>query len=81
MQNKFPIAEAKNKLPAIIHYVEEGPSVELTRRGKSVAVLMSIQEYKRLAATQKGFWKAVSTLRQKINREGIEISDKDFKGL
>ena len=44
MQKQFSISEAKNRLPSIIHihYVEEGPYVELTRRGKPVAVLLSI---------------------------------------
>jgi hypothetical protein len=27
MQKQFSIAEAKNRLPAIIHYVEKGPYV------------------------------------------------------
>ncbi len=81
MQKKFSIAEAKNRLPAIIHYVEKGPYVELTRRGKSVAVLLSIQEYERLSRKYTGFWSALSEFRQKIEDEGIEISERDFKGL
>ena len=44
MQKQFSIAEAKNRLPTIVHSVENGPPVELTRRGKPVAVLLSIQE-------------------------------------
>lgn len=48
MKDQISIAEAKNKLPSIIHYVEKGPNIQLTRRGKPVAVLLSIREYKRL---------------------------------
>ena len=81
MQKQFSIAEAKNKLPTIVHSVENGPSVELTRRGKPVAVLLSIQEYERLSRKYTGFWRAVSQYRQKLEAEGIEISDGDFKGL
>lgn len=81
MQKQFSIAEAKNRLPTIIHYVEKGPHVELTRRGKPVAMLLSIQEYERLSRKFTGFWNAVSEFRRKFEDEGIEISEKDFKGL
>ena len=81
MQKQFSIAEAKNRLPSIIHYIEKGPYVELTRRGKPVAVLLSIQEYERLSRKYKGFWNALSVFRQNIHDKGIEISDMDFEGL
>jgi antitoxin Phd len=81
MQKQFSISEAKNRLPTIIHYVEKGPYVKLTRRGKPVAVLLSIQTYERLSRKYTGFWSAVSEFRRKIDDEGIEISDRDFKGL
>jgi len=81
MQKQFSIAEAKNKLSTIIHNVEKGPYVELTRRGKPVAVLLSIQEYERLRRKYTGFWSAISEFRRKIEDEGIEISDRDFEGL
>jgi len=81
MQKQFSIAEAKNRLPTIIHYVEKGPYVKLTRRGKPVAVLLSIQAYERLSRKYTGFWSAVSEFRRKIDDQGIEIYDRDFKGL
>ncbi|OEU59690.1 MAG: hypothetical protein BBJ57_05380 [Desulfobacterales bacterium PC51MH44] len=81
MQKQFSIAEAKNRLPSIIHYIEKGPYVELTRRGKRVAVLLSIQEYERLSRNYTGFWNALSAFRQNIHDEDIEISDMDFEGL
>ena len=81
MQKQFSIAEAKNRLPSIVHYVEKGPYVELTRRGKPVAVLLSIQEYERLSRKYTGFWNAISEFRRKTEDEGIEISDKDFNRL
>lgn len=78
MQKQFSIAEAKNKLPTIVHYVEKGPSVKLTRWGKPVAVLLSIQEYERLSHKYTGFWSAVSEFRRGIQTEGIDITDSDF---
>ena len=81
MQKQFSIAEAKNRLPAIIHYVEKGPYIELTRRGKPVAVLLSIQEYERLSRKYSGFWNTILEFRRKTEDEGVEISDRDFNGL
>ena len=81
MQKQFSIAEAKNRLPSIIHYVEKGPYVKLTRRGNPVAVLLSIQEYERLSRKYSGFWSALSAFRQNIQDKGIEISDMDFDAL
>jgi len=81
MQEEFSIVEAKNKLPSIIHYVEKGPYIKLTRRGKTVAVLLSIKEYERLSHGYSGFWDALSVFRQNIKNENIDISDKDFEGL
>jgi antitoxin Phd len=81
VQKQFSIAEAKNKLPAIIHDIENGSHAELTRRGKPVAVLLSIQEYERLSRKYTGFWSALSVFRQSILDESIEISDVDFEGL
>ena len=81
MVKQFSIAEAKGKLPAIIHSVEEGPSVQLTRHGKPVAVLLSIREYELLMLKKKGFWNALIEFRNAIEKEGIKITDDDFKKL
>ena len=81
MQKRFSIAEAKNKLPSIIHDVEKGNSVELTRRGKPVAALLSIKEYEQLCGKGQNFWSGLMAIRQVIEDENIEISDLDFAGL
>jgi antitoxin Phd len=56
MEDQYSIAEAKNRLPSIIHSVEKGPSVKFTRRGRPVAVLVSIAEYERLHRQKGNFW-------------------------
>lgn len=81
MQKQYSIAEAKNRLPSIIHDVEKGPTIKLTRRGKPVAVLLSVQEYDWLSSQYSGFWSALSRFRRNIQNEDIEISDTDFEGL
>jgi prevent-host-death family protein len=81
MQKQFSIAEAKSRLTSIIHDVEDGPSVKLTRHGKPVAVLLSIQEYELLSRKKEKFWGALTSFRKIIEEEGIEMSDSDFEGL
>jgi antitoxin Phd len=79
VENQFTISEAKNKLPAIIHSVEKGPSVKLTRRGRPVAVLLSIKEYEALSRKGGGFWDALKAFQQK--NENVGISDQDIENL
>lgn len=43
-----PITEAKNTFTALVHQVEEGEVVHLTRHGRPVAVLLSEAEYQTL---------------------------------
>jgi prevent-host-death family protein len=81
MQKEFSIAEAKDKLLSIIHTLEVGPPVKMTRHGKPVAVLLSIQDYEKLSRKKEGSWKALKTFRQGLEKEGLEISDHDFSAV
>ena len=81
MKRQFSIAEAKDKLPSIIHQVEKGPSVKLTRRGEPVAVLLSVHEYELIDQKSRGFWNALMRFRQVMQDSSVEIADSDFEGL
>jgi prevent-host-death family protein len=52
------IADARNNFPRLVHEVERGTSVELIRRVKPVAVLVTGHEYDRLSQDRPDFWKA-----------------------
>ncbi len=82
MPEQFSVSEAKNRLTAIVHSVENGAAVRLTRRGKPVAVLLSIEEYQRLTGKQKDFWTALTDFRQSFepDEEG-GISGQEFEGI
>ena len=43
-----PITEAKNTFTALVHQVEEGEVVHLTRHGRPVAVILSEADYQRM---------------------------------
>ena len=79
MEKQFTISEAKNKLTAIVHDVEKGPSVKLTRRGRPVAVLLSIAEYEALQGRRPAFWDLLTAWREQA--AGCGISDDDFTDL
>ncbi|MDZ7699663.1 MAG: type II toxin-antitoxin system prevent-host-death family antitoxin [Deltaproteobacteria bacterium] len=81
MQNQYTISEAKNKLPAIIHSVEMGPSVQLTRRGRPVAVLISVGEYEKLRGQHNNFWNALTVFRKKMAELQVVVSNEDFENL
>jgi antitoxin Phd len=81
MENQCSIAEAKNKLPSIIHAVEKGFPVKLTRYGRAVAVLLSIKEYERLSLRSEGFWRALESFRGLMEKEDVPIDGGDFEGL
>lgn len=78
---RYSIAKARDQFAKLVRRVEEKAPVELTRRGKTVAVLMSVEEFQRLQARQHGFWEAYTAFREKVDLEEIGVSDDDFAGL
>ena len=44
MPKSFSIAEARHNLAAVVHELDRKPRIQFTRRGKPVAVLLSIRE-------------------------------------
>jgi prevent-host-death family protein len=55
MTRKYSVAEARSSLPTIIDQAESGLGVELTRRGKPVAVVISLREFERLRGDRPRF--------------------------
>lgn len=53
--SSIALFDAKNRLTNIVHQVENGEAVELTRHGKSVAVLMDINEYQKIKNSRASF--------------------------
>ena len=60
---RVSVAEAKNTLPALLHEAEAAP-VEIVRRGKPVAVLLSRATYDRLRGRSEGLWAALESFRE-----------------
>ena len=58
MSKRFSIAEARANLPSIVDQVEAGQAIEITRRGKPVAVVLSLRELERLKGERASFSEA-----------------------
>jgi prevent-host-death family protein len=55
---RYSIAEARSNLPSIVDQVEAGQEIELTRRGKPVAVVLSLRELEKLRGQRSSFKEA-----------------------
>jgi len=73
MSKKYSIAEARNNLPKIVKEAEAGREVALTRRGKSVAVLVGRSDYERLVSGPKNFWETYSVFRRDFSLAELSI--------
>ena len=79
--NNYSIAEAKNSLSRIVHEAEEGHTVQLTRRGELVAVLLSIDEYQKMNKKNSSPTEALQAfLRDKAFKD-TDIDPSVFSGL
>ncbi len=74
----FSIADARSQLPKIIHAVESGDTTKLTRRGKPVAVLLSLKEYEALVNQGGGgLLKALNAFAALKQNNTKDISDEE----
>jgi prevent-host-death family protein len=79
------VKEAKNTLTGLIRVAEQGIPIRLTRRGKPVAVLLSLKAFERRgpsAAAAVGAVVYSRALRAQLRREGMaRLGPKEFANL
>jgi len=68
----IPIAEAHNRLSALLKKVQKSP-ITLTRRGKPVGVILSPEEYKRLRQFEA--FSQVVRISQSLRESGVSAAD------
>ena len=76
---RVSVAEAKNQLPALIH-AADGEPIEILRRGKPVAVLVSSAAFGRLQQRAEGSWAALERFRAAHALESLE-AERVFGGV
>lgn len=75
MSKQYSIAEARDNFTSVVHEAEKGERVELTRRGRPVAVLISLDEYQQLSTRRRSFWEAYEEFRRKYEASDIDTDD------
>lgn len=73
MTKSYSIAQVRSQLSSVLREVERGARVELTRRGRPVAVLLGARDYERLRGGGRTFTQALDDLRRKKGFRGVEL--------
>lgn len=80
----YSIAEARNQFASLVRRVEEQKQpVHVTRRGESVAVILSAKDYELILAqqAQQDFWQSYQTWRQTWQVDKWEEEDDPFADI
>jgi prevent-host-death family protein len=75
MSPRYSIAEARSRLPTIVDQAEAGREIELTRRGKPVAVVVSCQAIERLRGRRRHFGEAYRAFLGRHSLQEIGLDD------
>ena len=78
---RYSIAQAREELPTIVRAVERGSTVEITRRGEPVAVMMSLEARDRLLARRKTFSEAYDDLLARFGERPTAVKSRYFDEL
>lgn len=77
----YSVAEARNRFAEIVHDLKYISRVEVTRRGRPVAILISIEEFEMLRAGKVSFLSAYEAFRNRVNLSEVGIEPEVFEGL
>jgi prevent-host-death family protein len=79
MQRSYSIADARSKLAEIIDEVEGGEDIEIIRRGKKVAVLVSPARYARMAGEKTAFGDAYDAFMKGRDPKSFGLDADEFE--
>jgi prevent-host-death family protein len=80
-EKTYSVAEARQNFARLIRSAERGKAIEITRRGQPVAVLLSAAEYLALTGERPLFVEALTSVRERLDVDGLGIGDEEFEGL
>jgi len=81
MAHRYSIAEARTNLPTIVDQAEAGLRVELTRRGKLVAVVVSLREFERSRTDRARFGEVYENFLKKHELKDIGLEPDFLRSL
>lgn len=79
MQRSYSIADARSKLAEIIDDVESGEDIEIVRRGKKVAVLVSPARYARMTGEKTAFGDAYDAFMRNRDPKVFGLEAEEFE--
>jgi prevent-host-death family protein len=78
---EYSLADARRNLAEVLDAVEVGAEVRLTRRGKPVAVVVSVSEYDRLTQKRVSFAQALGELRKRFPQAAGGVGSRYWTSL
>ena len=78
---QYSMTKARNKLTALMRDLIDREHIELTRYGKPLAVLLSMQAYQRLTSSKADFWDAYQSFRRSHSLEQLNIEPDVFSDV
>ena len=82
MTEKHSVSDARRNLSKLIREAESGKTVELTRRGKPVAVLIGYGNFRRPSANRRGFSAAYRDFVETVDLAELDLDpDELFEGV
>jgi prevent-host-death family protein len=81
MAKTYSVADARAHLPDILDAVEAGKEIQLTRRGRAVAVVLSRQRYEALRREHEGFGEAYRAFLGRHSPEEIGLETDFFDSI
>jgi prevent-host-death family protein len=81
MAKRYSIADARSSLPHIVNQAASGLEIELTRRGKPVAVVVSLQELERLRGDRPRFSDAYKRFLKQYSLEKVGVEHDFFDSI
>lgn len=82
MAERRSIAEARRLFPTLVHEAERGETVELTRHGEYVAVLLGRREFERLRRGRRSFAEAWREFADSVDLDAHDFDpDELFGGI
>ncbi len=78
---QYSVANARADLSHLIDRAARGEAVRITRRGRPVAVLVSVSEYERWENGRPSFLRAYEAFRQSVDDDDLVLDRNFFAGL
>lgn len=80
MSDQHSIANARRDLPMLVRKAERGQTVELTRRGEWVAVLIGRHRYQQLVGPMPSFEQTYLVFRTAVDLPALDLDPAEIFG-